>query len=111
MKESYIFALQMIILFGDEDRWRHHNIDHDLIQRARQASLDIAYVFRGNEGFGAHCVIHSTHSEAFAGNLPVGVVIIDTEENIRSFVPQVEELLIEGTISLVPCHLFRYRAP
>jgi PII-like signaling protein len=35
-----------------------------------------------------------------ADDLPVAVVIVDTEERIHAFVPQLEELNIEGLITL-----------
>ena len=41
-------------------------------------------------------------------DLPVAVVIIDTPERIRAFLPQLEELVIEGLVTVDEVEIIRY---
>jgi len=102
-------AVRLTILIGDNDTWRHKNLSHEIVRRAHAAGLDGASVFRGHEGFGATQVIHTTSNPSFIDDLPMVIVIIDDEDKIRTFLPQIEEVLQGGTVTLEPCELIRYK--
>ncbi|MBT2412425.1 DUF190 domain-containing protein [Streptomyces sp. ISL-12] len=42
-----------------------------------------------------------------ADDLPVAVVIVDTEERVQAFLPRLEEMNIEGLIPLEPVRVVR----
>ena len=44
------------------------------------------------EGFGASSTIHTSRLLSLSEDLPVAVVIVDTEERVRAFLPRLEEL-------------------
>ena len=39
---------------------------------------------------------------------PVAIVIVDTEERVRAFLPELDELVGEGLVILDDCHVIRY---
>jgi uncharacterized protein len=101
-------ALRLTVYLKVNARWRHRPVYSEIVQRAHDAGLAGASVFRGDEGFGRSEHIHTTRLFSFNGEVPAAVVIIDTEERIRAFLPQVEELLEDGVVFLEPVEVVRY---
>ena len=64
---------------------------------------------RGIEGFGATSRIHTTRILSLAEDLPVLIIIVDAEERIRAFLPQLDELVTEGLVILDPVEVVRYQ--
>jgi uncharacterized protein len=101
-------ALRMTVLVDDDDTWQHKPLFTEIVHRAHAAGLAGASVFRGVEGFGASSVIHTTRLLSMAEDLPVAVVIIDTPEKIRAFLPQLDDLDIEGLVTVDEVEVIRY---
>ncbi|CAL9378551.1 MULTISPECIES: DUF190 domain-containing protein [Streptomyces] len=101
-------ALRVTIFIGENDTWRHKPLYSEIVHRAHSAGLAGASVFRGVEGFGASSLIHTTRLLSLSEDLPVAVVIVDTEERIRAFLPQLDELVAEGLVILDDCEVIRY---
>jgi PII-like signaling protein len=78
------------------------------VHRAHEAGLAGASVFRGIEGFGASSLIHTSRLLSLSEDLPVAVIIVDTEERVRAFLPRLDELVTEGLVILDPCEVVRY---
>ncbi|RCG28732.1 DUF190 domain-containing protein [Sphaerisporangium album] len=101
-------ALRLTVIVGEDDQWRHRPLYHEIVHRARAAGLAGATVTRGIEGYGTHGRIHTTRILSLSEDLPVVVVIVDEEEKIRAFLPQIDELIGEGLAVLDPVHAIRY---
>ncbi|WP_329280794.1 DUF190 domain-containing protein [Streptomyces sp. NBC_01451] len=101
-------ALRVTVLIGEHDTWHHRPLYSEIVHRARAAGLAGASVFRGIEGFGASSLIHTSRLLSLSEDLPVAVVIVDTEEHVRSFLPQLDELVTEGLVVLDDCEVIRY---
>lgn len=78
------------------------------MHRAQAAGLAGASVFRGIEGFGAPSLIHTQRLLSLSEDLPVAIVIVDSEPLIRGFLPQLDELVAEGLVILDDCEVIRY---
>ncbi|MFF2924756.1 DUF190 domain-containing protein [Streptomyces celluloflavus] len=105
-------ALRLTVLVGERDVWHHRPLYVEIVHRARAAGLAGASVFRGIEGFGAASLIHTQRLLSLSEDLPVAVVIVDTEERVRAFLPQVDELLVTGgLVTLEACEVITYRGP
>jgi len=83
------------------------------VHRAHACGLAGATVLRGVEAFGASSRIHTSRLLSLSEDLPVVIVIVDTEDKVRAFLPRLEELAIEGLIMLdqveVVHHAARHR--
>ncbi|MGY0020365.1 DUF190 domain-containing protein [Streptomyces sp. cg35] len=101
-------ALRVTIFIGENDTWHHKPLYAEIVHRARAAGLAGASVFRGIEGFGASSLIHTSRLLSLSEDLPVAVVIVDTEELVRGFLPQLDELVDEGLVILDDCEVIRY---
>ncbi|GAA2420273.1 DUF190 domain-containing protein [Nonomuraea africana] len=102
-------ALRLTVFVDDTDTWHHRPMYTEIVHRAHAAGLAGASVFRGMEGFGAGNVVHTTRLLSMADDLPVTVVIVDAEEKIRAFLPQLDELLIEGLAVVDEVEVVAYR--
>ncbi|MEW1777041.1 DUF190 domain-containing protein [Streptomyces sp. NPDC086777] len=101
-------ALRLTVYIGEDDIWHHKPLYTEIVHRAHAAGLAGASVFRGIEGFGASSRIHTSRLLSLSEDLPVAVVVVDTEERIRAFLPQLDELVTEGLVTLDDCEVIRY---
>ncbi|MGV4982869.1 DUF190 domain-containing protein [Streptomyces sp. NRAIS4] len=101
-------ALRLTVYIGEDDTWHHKPLYSEIVHRAHAAGLAGASVFRGIEGFGASSRIHTSRLLSLSEDLPVAVVVVDTEERVRAFLPQLDELVDEGLVTLEECEVVRY---
>lgn len=88
-------ALRLTVFVGEDDRWRHTPVYHEIVRRAHDAGLAGATVMRGCEGYGTSSMIHTSRILSLTENLPVVVLIVDAEERIRGFLPQLDDVVGE----------------
>ncbi len=101
-------ALRLTVVLGESDQWHHKPVYTEIVHRAHSAGMAGASVFRGIEGFGRANHIHTTRILSLSEDLPVTVVIVDAEEKIRAFLPELEELLTGGLAIVEPVEVVRY---
>lgn len=101
-------ATRLTILVGESDQAHHRPLYTEIVHLAHQAGLSGASVFRGIEGFGRSNHIHTTRLLSLGEDLPVAIVIVDTDARIRGFLPQIEELVVEGLVTLEPVEVVKY---
>jgi PII-like signaling protein len=96
------------LFVGEDDTWQHKPLHHEIVHRAHAAGLAGATVLRGCEGFGASSVIHTNRMLSLAEDLPLVIVLVDTEERIRAFLPELEGLVARGTAVLDQVEVVRF---
>jgi PII-like signaling protein len=101
-------ALRLTVFVGETDQWHHKPLYTEIVHRAHAAGLAGASVFHGIEGYGASSRIHTSRLLSLSEDLPLAVVIVDAEEKIRGFLPQLDELVTEGLVILDPVEVVRY---
>jgi hypothetical protein len=101
-------ALRLTIFIGETDLWHHKPLYAEIVHRAHRQGLAGASVFRGIEGYGASSRIHTARILSLSEDLPLAIVIIDDEQRIREFLPQLDELVTEGLVILDPVEVYRY---
>lgn len=101
-------ALRLTIFVGEGDQWHHKPLFTEIVHRAHQTGLAGASVIRGIEGYGASSRIHTTRLLSLSEDLPVAVIIVDAEDRIRAFLPQLDELITEGLVIIDPVEVIRY---
>lgn len=93
-------ATRLTIFVRESDQWHHKPLYTEIVHRAHQAGLAGASVFRGIEGYGASAHIHTSRILSLSEDLPCSVVIVDADERVRGFLPQLEELVPDGLVML-----------
>ncbi|HEY2763510.1 MAG TPA: DUF190 domain-containing protein [Pseudonocardiaceae bacterium] len=101
-------ALRVMIFIDDDDTWHHKPLYHEIVHRAHAAGLAGASVFRGVEGFGASSLIHTTRLLSMAEDLPMVIVLVDSPDRIRGFLPLLDELVSEGLVTVDEVEVIRY---
>ncbi|POX46491.1 hypothetical protein C3489_31850 [Streptomyces sp. Ru71] len=101
-------ALRLTVFIGETDTWHHKPLYAEIVHRAHAAGLAGASVFKGVEGFGVSSLIHTSRLLSLSEDLPVAIVVVDTEERVRAFLPQLDELVGEGLVILDDCEVIRY---
>jgi uncharacterized protein len=101
-------ALRLTVFVGEDDQWHHKPLYTEIVHRAHDAGLAGASVLRGVEGYGASSRIHTARLLSLSEDLPVVIVIVDAEEKVRGFLPQLDELVAEGLVMIDPVEVIRY---
>lgn len=101
-------ARRLTIFIGETDIWHHKPLYSEIVRRAHRAGLAGASVLRGIEGFGASSHIHTSRLLSLSDDLPLAIIIVDAEERIDEFLPQLDELITEGLVILDDVDVVRY---
>lgn len=101
-------AQRLTIFIGESDRWHHHSLTTEILQRAHRAGLAGASVLRGISGFGASGLVHTSHVLSLSDDLPIAIVIVDTAERIDHFLPQLDEIITEGLVIVDDVRVVHY---
>jgi PII-like signaling protein len=101
-------ALRLTIMIGESDRWHHRPLYTEIVHRAHAAGLAGATVIKGVESFGASSRIHTTRLLSLSEDLPMVILIVDAEERVRGFLPELEELVGEGLVMIDEVEVIRY---
>ena len=98
------------IFIGESDRHDGHPLYEWIVRKAREHGLAGATVLRGLEGFGAHSRVHTAKILRLSTDLPIVIEIVDTEEKIEAFLPEIDDAIGEGLATLEKVRIRFYRA-
>ena len=98
----------MRIFIGETDRHGSQPLYKALVDLFRREKLAGTTVLRGICGFGAKSHLHTTSLLELSQNLPIVIEVVDTEENFQRIMPQVDEMVPEGLITMEKVRVLRY---
>jgi len=81
------------IFVGELDKVDHEPLYEQIVFEAKRRNLAGATVMRGIMSYGASSLIHSSKLLRLSEDLPIIIEIVDSEENINTFLPVVESLI------------------
>jgi PII-like signaling protein len=99
---------RLTIFIGESDHHGHTPLATEIVQRAHRAGLAGVSVFRGVEGYGASNHIHTTRILSLSDDLPMAVIIVDRDEAVQAFLPQLDELIAEGLVIIDDVEVVKY---
>jgi PII-like signaling protein len=103
-------ALLLRIFIGESDRWKHQPLYEAIVLKARELHLAGATVLRGPMGFGRSSRLHTAKILRLSMDLPLVIEIVDSEKNIRSFLPVLDEMIGGGLVTLEKVKVIHYRS-
>lgn len=97
------------IFIGESDLYQHRPLYEVIVEEARKRGLAGATVLRGILGFGANSRIHTSKILRLSEDLPVVVEIVDAEDKIEAFLPDLDKMIGEGMVTLEKAQVITYR--
>jgi PII-like signaling protein len=102
-------ALLLRIFIGETDKRGGKPLYEVIVEEARKRGMAGATVLRGILGFGANSRIHTSKVLRLSEDLPMVVEIVDAQEKIDAFLPELDEMIEEGMVTLEKVRIIAYR--
>ena len=99
----------MRIFIGESDKYHGKPLYDAIIERLREKGLAGATVLRGVAGYGASSTVHTEKILRFSLDLPMIVEVVETEEAIQSILPDLDEMIGGGLITLERARVIMFR--
>ncbi len=97
------------IFIGEQDKWHGQPLYEAIVQLARTQGLAGATCLKGFLGYGAKSHLHTVKLLRLSEDLPVIIEIVDSEEKIQQFLPQLDAMIQDGLITLERAEVLVYR--
>src|SRR6478752_1727919 len=97
------------VFIGEGDRRHGRPLYEVIVEEARRRGMAGATVLRGTLGFGANSRIHTAKILRLSEDLPMVIEIVDAPERIAAFIPDLDQLIGEGLVTLERVRLIAYR--
>lgn len=98
------------IFIGENDTHEGRPLYEAIVLRARELSLAGATVIRGPMGFGMSSRLHTAKILRLSEDLPLVIEIIDAEDKITGFLPELENMMGSGLVTLENVRVLQYGA-
>lgn len=101
-------AVLLRIFIGENDSHEGTPLHEAIVLRARELHLAGATVIRGAMGFGLSSRIHTAKILRLSSDLPLVIEIVDSEQKIEAFLPELERTMGSGLVTLEKIRVLRY---
>ena len=98
------------IFVGESDRFGHRPLYEEIVLKAREAGLAGATVLRGVMGFGRNSILHTAKILRLSEDLPMVIEIVDSLEKVEAFMPQLDEMIKDGLVTLEEVKVVHYKS-
>lgn len=102
-------ALLVRIYLGEADHWHGRPLYQAIVERLRERGIAGATVLRGVEGFGAASRLHTTRLLRLSEDLPMLIEVVDEEDRLTAVLPEIDEMVGDGLITLERVEVHAYR--
>lgn len=100
----------MRIHIGERDKHDGKPLYEAIVNLLRRRGYAGATVFRGVMGFGASGRISTDHMELLSFDLPLVIECVETQEKIEAILPEIDQMIDAGLITLERAKVILYRA-
>lgn len=97
------------LFIGESDKIDGRPLYEVIVETARKRGMAGATVVRGFLGYGANSRIHTAKVLRLSEDLPVVVEIVDRADKIEAFLPQLDEMIDEGLVTVEKVRVIAYR--
>ena len=99
----------MRIHIGESDRWRGQPLYQAIVELLRREKFSGATVLRGVGGYGSSSVYHTEKILRLSQDLPIVVEVIEANERIEAILPQLDQMIGGGLVTLEKVRVILYR--
>ena len=100
----------MRIHIGESDRWHGKPLYEAIVELLRRQKFSGATVLRGVAGYGSSSVLHTDKIMRLSQDLPVVIEVVESPERINQILPQLDEMIGGGLLTLEKVHVILYRS-
>jgi hypothetical protein len=100
----------MRIHIGERDKHDGKPLYQQIVELLRARHFAGATVFRGIMSFGAEARVHTDRFLDLSTDLPIVVECVETEENIKAVLPELDRMIGGGLITLERARVIMYRS-
>ena len=97
------------VFIGESDKRGGRPLYEAIVEAARKRGLAGATVLRGFIGYGANSRIHTSKILRLSEDLPIVVEIVDEEEKLEDFIPELDGMVDEGLVTIEKVRVIAYR--
>lgn len=101
-------AVRLKIYVGESDRYQGKPAYQVVVQLMRERGLWGATVTRGIYGFGKRSRLHTASALRLSEDLPLIIEVVETEEKVRSLVPELSAMVKGGLITIEAVEVLRH---
>ncbi len=102
-------AFLLRVFIGESDKKDGKPLYEFIVRKARERGMAGATALRGFLGFGANSRIHTSKVLRISEDLPVVVEIVDSQDKIEAFLPELDQMIGEGLVTLEKVRVIVYR--
>lgn len=99
----------MRIHIGERDKHHGKPLYEAIVRLLRERHYAGATVTRAIMGFGASARLRTDRLEVLSLDLPVVIEVVETEENIQTILPELDQMIGGGLITLERVRVIAYR--
>lgn len=96
------------IFVGESDRHAGKPLYEAIVLKARERGLAGATVLRSSLGYGATSRLHTAKILRLSDDLPMVIEIVDDEAKIQAFLPELDNLIDGGLVTLEKVQVLHY---
>jgi PII-like signaling protein len=100
----------MRIHIGESDKWHGKPLYQAIVEIFRREKLSGATVLRGVGGYGSNSVYHTDKILRLSQDLPIVIEVVEFTERIEKLLPQLDEMIGGGLITLEKVRVILYRS-
>jgi uncharacterized protein len=99
----------MRIHIGESDKYQRKSLYKAIVELLRERHYAGATVFRAMTGFGASARVRTDRIEVLSLDLPIVIEVVETEEKIQAILPELDDMIGGGLITLERARVIMYR--
>jgi len=99
----------MRIHIGESDRWHGKPLYQAIVELLRREKFSGVTVLRGVGGYGSSSVYHTEKILRLSQDLPIVVEVVESNERIEGILPQLDEMIGGGLVTLKKVRVILYR--
>jgi len=100
----------MRIHIGESDKWHGKPLYEAIVVMLRKEKFSGVTVLRGVAGYGGSSVYHTDKVLRLSQDLPIILEVVESTERIEGILPQLDEMVEGGLITLEKVRVILYRA-
>jgi uncharacterized protein len=99
----------MRIHIGESDRWQGKPLYQAIVELLRREKFSGVTVLRGVGGYGSSSVYHTEKILRLSQDLPIVVEVVESNERIEGILPQLDQMIGGGLVTLEKVRVILYR--